>query len=66
MAEEGAEAGERGAPLGRLVAEAVAPGAQRATSTGTTPFTASRKSVAIAALRLPERSTLVAPGLPEP
>ena len=40
--------------------------AQRAASTGTTPLSASSSSVATAAFLLPERSTLVAPGLPEP
>ena len=34
--------------------------------TGTKPFSASNTSVRIAAVLLPERSTLVAPGLPEP
>ena len=38
----------------------------RAASTATSPLSASPASVSTAAVRLPVRSTLVAPGLPDP
>ena len=63
MAEEHGERGARGRERGIAPARAQSIGGQH---TATKPLTPSPSSVSAAAALLPVRSTLVAPGLPEP
>ena len=61
VAEEGGEPDQRD----RALAQAISGAEATTSSTGTQPFSASSSSVRMAAALLPERSTLVAPGLPD-